>query len=122
MSSDYKNLQVWQRSMDLTTEVYRLVRLLPREELYGLSDQLRCAIVSVPSNIAEGQGRDSKNEFYHFLSIAYGSLCEVETQLEICNRLSFFTRESVQGVFLSIQEVQKMLYKLMQSLRTTQNS
>lgn len=84
-TSDYKRLKVWQKAMDLKEEVYRLVRLLPREETYALSDQLRRAVVSMLSNIAEGHGRGSDKEFVKFLTIARGSLFEVETQLLICN-------------------------------------
>lgn len=76
---------MWQKAMDLKEEVYRLVRLLPREETYALSDQLRRAVVSMLSNIAEGHGRGSDKEFVKFLTIARGSLFEVETQLLICN-------------------------------------
>ena len=85
----YKELTVWQKAMDLVVEVYCLVRKLPKEELYALSDQIRRAVVSIPSNIAEGQQRNSKNDFKHFLTIARGSNAEVETQLLICVRLTY---------------------------------
>ncbi len=108
-TSDYKRLKAWQKAMDLTEEVYRLVRLLPREETYALSDQLRRAVVSMPSNIAEGHGRGSDKEFVKFLTIARGSLFEVETQLLICNRLYLFTKETTQLAFSMIAEIGKML-------------
>lgn len=111
-TSDYKRLKVWQKAMDLTEEVYRLVRLLPREETYALSDQLRRAVVSVPSNIAEGHGRGSDKEFVKFLTIARDSLFEVETQLLICNRLYLFTKETMQLAFSMIAEIGKMLNAL----------
>ena len=76
----YRDLIVWQKAMDLVEDVYKKTKGFPREELYGLTSQLRRAVVSVPSNNAEGQGRNSTKEFLHHLSIAYGSLCEVETQ------------------------------------------
>lgn len=111
-TSDYKKLKVWQKAMDLTEEVYRLVRLLPREETYALSDQLRRAVVSVPSNIAEGHGRGSDKDFVKFLTIARGSLFEVETQLLICNRLNLIPTETTQLAHSMIMEVGKMLNAL----------
>ena len=74
-----EDLIVWQKAMDLTTEIYRLIKFLPREETYALSDQMRRAAVSIPSNIAEGHGRNSNKEFANFLSIARGSLTELRT-------------------------------------------
>ena len=74
-----EDLIVWQKAMDLTTEIYRLVKFLPREETYALSDQMRRAALSIPSNIAEGHGRNSNKEFANFLSIARGSLTELRT-------------------------------------------
>lgn len=71
-TSDYRNLKVWQKAMDLTVEIYSLVKLLPREETYALADQMRRAVVSIPSNIAEGHGRNSDKEFIKFLSISRG--------------------------------------------------
>lgn len=85
----YKDLIVWQKAMELVVLVYAFVKNLPREELYGLSDQMRRAVVSVPSNIAEGYMRGSKKEFSHFLTIAMGSCAELETQIELCKRLGF---------------------------------
>ena len=79
--SSYRDLVVWQKSMELTEEIYRLVKTLPREETYGLSDQMRRAAVSVPSNIAEGHGRNSEKEFIRFLCMAKGSVFELETQI-----------------------------------------
>ncbi|MBO5720510.1 MAG: four helix bundle protein [Bacteroidales bacterium] len=83
-NSNYKNLLVWQKAMDLVVEIYKISKLLPKEEKYGISDQIRRSAVSVPSNIAEGQSRNSIKEFIQFLSIARGSLAELETQLLIC--------------------------------------
>lgn len=111
-TSDYKRLKVWQKAMDLTEEVYRLVRLLPREETYAPSDHLRRAVVSVPSNIAEGHGRGSDKEFVKFLTIARGSLFEVETQLLICNRLNLIPTEMTQLAHSMISEIGKMLNAL----------
>ncbi len=98
--------------MDLTEEIYRLVKFLPREETYALSDQLRRAAVSVPSNIAEGHGRNSDKEFIKFLSISRGSLLEVETQLLLCNRLAFISEIQSEKAQSQITEIGKMLNAL----------
>ena len=88
MIHSYKDLMVWQKAMDLVVEVYRIVQLLPKEETYGLSDQMRRAAVSIPSNIAEGSGRSEK-DFAHFLSIALGSLFELNTQIMLSERIGY---------------------------------
>ena len=115
-SSDYRKLKVWLKAMDLTVEIYKLVRLLPKEETYALSDQMRRAVVSIPSNIAEGQGRNSDKEFVNFLSIARGSLWELETQIEICERLGYIDNVTKSNIFLLTAEVSKMLNALSNSL------
>ena len=111
-TSDYKQLKVWQKAMNLTMEIYRLVKFLPREETYALSDQLRRAVVSIPSNIAEGHGRGTDKEFIKFLWIARGSLLEVEKQLIICNRLTLIKVEESKFAQSLIVEVGKMLNAL----------
>lgn len=87
----YRELEVWQLSMDLVEDLYKVLKAFPREELYGLSDQIRRAAVSIPSNIAEGFGRDSNADFAYFISIAKGSLFEVSTQLELAARLGYLS-------------------------------
>lgn len=104
--------------MNLTTEIYKLVKFLPREETYALSDQMRRAAVSIPSNIAEGQGRNSDKEFVNFLSIARGSLWELETQLEICVRLGYIDQNPTSNVYSLTTEVSKMLNALSNSLKS----
>jgi four helix bundle protein len=89
MGDSYKDLIEWRKAMELVTEIYRATREFPRDELYGLTNQLRRAAVSVPSNIAEGQARFSRKEFRHFLSHARGSLVEIETQLTIAQNLGY---------------------------------
>ena len=91
MGNSYKDLIAWRKAMDLVTEIYRVTRTLPREEMYGLTNQLRRAAVSVPSNIAEGQARFSKKEFHHFLSHARGSSVEIETQITIAENLEYLS-------------------------------
>jgi len=112
---DYKDLKVWQESMDLVEKIYTLVKVLPREETYALSDQLRRAIVSVPSNIAEGQNRNTRKEFAQFLYIALGSISEVETQLLIGQRLKYFN--NIDNELNLITKIRKMLNGLINSIR-----
>ena len=115
--SNYKDLTVWQKSMDLTEEIYRLVKKLPKEETYALSDQMRRAAVSIPSNIAEGQGRGSGNEFRNFLSIANGSLSELETQLLICVRLGYLSDADIKTALSLSNEIDRMLSALILRLK-----
>ena len=89
MIKDFKDLIVWQKAMVLVAEVYQLVKKLPQEEHFALSDQIRRAAISIPSNIAEGQGRNSTKEFIRFLAIAKGSKAELETQLLLCVRINY---------------------------------
>ncbi len=86
----YKDLTVWQKSMDLLVEIYRLTKLFPRDEQFASTSQVRRAAISIPSNIAEGHGRLTKAEFRHFLCVARGSFAEAETQLQIAIRLGYF--------------------------------
>ena len=112
----YKEFTVWQKAMDLTVEVYKLVKLLPKEETYALSDQIRRAVVSIPSNIAEGQGRNHTKEFVNFLGIARGSKSELETQLQICIRLNYFTEKDAEHALNLCSEVGKMLSTLIKKI------
>lgn len=112
----YQQLIVWQKAMDLVEEVYRLSRTFPREETYGLTSQLRRAAVSIPSNIAEGQGRRTTADFQRHLSIAYGSLLEVETQMLIATRLSYLGQGKSHAVMHMTAEVGRLLNGLMTSL------
>lgn len=115
----YKDLIVWQKAMDLVALVYQATKRFPREETYGLSSQLRRAAVSVPSNIAEGQARQSTAEFRNFLSVARGSLAEVETQLLIAQRLGYLEPVHLEKLLSPHQEVSKMLPALMARLATS---
>lgn len=111
----YKEMIVWQKAMDLVQEVYRLVKLLPVDERFDLSSQIRRAVVSIPSNIAEGQGRQTEKEFKQFLSIAKGSVFEVETQLLICVRIGYLSQEQIQNALSLCDEIGRMLTKLIVS-------
>ena len=113
---DYKDLIVWQKAMELAREIYKLARKLPKEEMYGLSNQIRRSAVSIPSNIAEGHSRNSRKEFIQFLSIAKGSKSELETQLILCRDLGYFEHEDIENCFILITEVGKMLNGLMKKL------
>ncbi len=104
--------------MQLVTDVYKLVKLLPKEETYALSDQMRRAAVSIPSNIAEGQKRSSDRDFAHFLSLANGSCGELETQLILANRLEMLTMEQVQPVIDQCEEIERMLHKFIHNLQS----
>ncbi len=112
----YKDLIVWQKAMELAAEVYRLVGKLPREEMYALSDQMRRAAISIPSNIAEGQARNSTKEFAQFLSIAAGSRAEIETQLLLCEKLSLLSTADTKRSMDLADEVSRMLSVLMRNL------
>ena len=114
----YKDLLVWQKAIDLTVEVYRIVKKLPKEELYALSGQIRRAVVSIPSNISEGQSRNSQKEFMHFLSIAKGSKSELETQIYICKKIGYLSDEDIEKTMGLMEEVGKMLNSLINTLRT----
>ena len=113
---DHKDLIVWQKAMDLTIEVYSLARRLPKEELFALSDQMHRAVVSIPSNIAEGEGRNSDKDLTRFLLIARGSLWELSTQIEICERLGYFDNSEVSVATALITEISKMLNALLASI------
>ncbi|HTX75537.1 MAG TPA: four helix bundle protein [Terracidiphilus sp.] len=116
MAQSFRELVVWQRAMQLSIAVYRLTREFPRDELYGLTSQLRRSVVSIPSNIAEGQGRTSAGEFKQFLGIARGSNCEVQTQLEIARALNYGRPELVDDAESLSEEVRKMLFGMLDSL------
>ena len=109
----FTDMIVWQKAMDLTDAVYRLTNLLPKDERFALSDQMRRAAISVPSNIAEGHGRQSPKEFKQFLSIAKGSVCELETQIYIGIRQRYFSQNDAEAVLCLCIEVRKMLTTLM---------
>ena len=112
----YEDLIVWQKSMDLVVEVYKLLKLLPDDEIYALSDQIKRAVVSIPSNIAEGQERGTTKDFVRFLYIAKGSKGELETHLSICVRLNFLTPAQIAPALNLLNEISKMLNSLIYKL------
>ena len=113
----YKDLLVWKKAMALVTEISKATSCFPKEELYGLTSQLRRAAVSVPSNIAEGQGRLTKGEFQQFLGQARGSLLEVETQIMIALNLCYLNQNQADRLFELLAEVGRLLNGLIASLR-----
>ena len=112
----YEDLVVWQKAMLLAKSVYCVQKQLPKEEIYGLGDQIRKAVVSIPSNIAEGFGRDTDKEFKHFLSIARGSLFETKTQLQLAERLGYLILAP--EVVALIDEVGRLINGFSRSLTT----
>ena len=113
---DYKDLLVWQKSRQLVQEVYNLTCLLPKEEKYSLQSQLRRAVISIPSNIAEGYGRSYRPEYVRFLNIARGSCYEVETQLLLCTDLNYLTPEQETQALSLLKDTVRLLIVLIKRL------
>ncbi len=112
----FKDLNVWKKAIELTTDVYKITEDFPSKEKFGLISQINRSVVSIPSNIAEGAGRTSKKEFAHFLAIAIGSSFELETQLIITNNIKYINENSLNELLLILKDVQNMLYGLKKSL------
>lgn len=117
----YQELEVWQKAMTFVESVYRATQAFPKEELFGLSSQLRRAAVSIPSNIAEGQGWHTTQAFQHYLSIAYGSLQETETQIMLAHRLEYMNQAAQDELLSAASEVGRMLNGLQRSLTARQS-
>ncbi|PWE01236.1 four helix bundle protein [Marinilabilia rubra] len=113
----YRDLIVWQKAIDLVCLTYKLSKKFPSEEIYSLTSQIKRSSISIPSNIAEGYGRNSKNDYIRFLQIASGSLYEFQTQLEIANRLHYCTNEEFEKIDTLSHEIEKMLSSLIWKLR-----
>jgi four helix bundle protein len=116
----YRDLVVWRKAIAMVTGVYRVTHSFPRQETYGLTSQMRRSAVSVASNIAEGQGRVSRREFYHFLGMARGSLLEMETQAVIAENLGYLSGTEAQQLARASGEVSRLLHGLMHSLQKTE--
>ncbi len=117
MGKSYRDLIAWQKATDLVMRIYRITAVFPRDEVYGLASQLRRAAVSIPSNIAEGQGRRGVLEFKHFLGQARGSLMELETQVLIALRLIYVSQEVADNILRACAVFGKILNGLMSSLK-----
>ena len=116
MIASHKDLLVWQQSMDLVETVYRLTGSIPSEEKWGLVSQMRRAAISVPSNIAEGYGRQATGEYRHHVSIGRGSLLELETQILLARRLKYLQPADTESVLKEIDEISRMLATLVSKL------
>ena len=116
MIKSFKELTVWQEAMNLVEMVYQQTMTLPKTEMYGLTSQIRRAAVSIPANIAEGYGRRGRNEYLQFLSIANGSLMELETHILIIERLKLITSEVSEQLQNQLKSVRRLLYALRKAL------
>ncbi|CAB4325411.1 four helix bundle protein [Brucella sp. 6810] len=114
--NSYRDLVVWQQAMDLVTEIYKLTVGWPKEEIYGLTSQVRRAAISVPANIAEGFGRENRGSYQQFLRIAQGSLKEMETHLLIAESLGFMQDETIKSILVKSESVGKLLRLLIRKL------
>ena len=113
---DYRELIVWQKAMDLVETIYQTTRTFPKEEIYGLTSQIRRAAISIPSNIAEGNGRNTTRDYVHFLGMAYGSVKEVETQVLIAERLRYINSGRSVELVTMTGETARLISGLMNSL------
>jgi len=116
MLKNFKELNVWQKAYQLCLEIYRVTRKFPKEEIYGLTSQIRRSAVSIPSNIAEGYGRKTTGEYIQALYVAYGSNCELETQILLSGDLGFVGKEDLSRLQKEIGDVERMLKGLIKSL------
>jgi len=122
MLKNYRELKVWQKSYKLCLDIYHATEGFPKEERYGLSQQIRRAAVSVPSNIAEGYGRRTTQQYIHALYLAYGSLCELETQLMLCHDLKYLESIKHKNLHMSLKETERMLKAPIKSLEALEKS
>ncbi len=116
-SRGFKGLVAWQKAMELVLAVYRVTGAWPREEQYGLTSQVRRAAVAIPSNLAEGHGRSGPREYAHHVSIAFGSRCELETQMLIGEQLGYSSGETTAELMAKIVDVRRLIRGLIRSLR-----
>ena len=114
--NSYRDLLVWQKAMSLVTEVYKITQSFPTSEVYALTGQIRRSAISIPSNIAEGYGRNSTNDYKRFLQIAVGSLFELQTQIEIALNLNYFSKDIFDDFFEKTKELDRMLLSLIKKI------
>jgi four helix bundle protein len=117
--NSFRELRVWQSGMDLVEQVYLVTRVFPQQEVYGLTSQMRCSAVSIPSNIAEGHTREHLKEYLHHISMTQASLAELETQIEISLRLEYLPTKQAQEIIEKIGALGRQLYTLRNSLSKT---
>lgn len=116
MLKNYKELKVWQKAYQLCLDLYKITAAFPNDEKFGLTSQIRRAVVSIPSNIAEGYGRKTTTDYLRFLYIAYGSTCELETQVMLSKDLDYMDSKPVKSILGKTNEVERMLKSLIKSL------
>ena len=114
---NFKELKIWQKALELSVDVYKVTAFFPKEDKFGLISQIKRSAVSIPSNIAEGAGRNSVKEFLYFLSVANGSSYELQTQLLISNKLNFLKDDLLESILIELDEIQKMNYNFQKSLK-----
>ena len=119
---DYHKLTVWTKSLELVKDIYQITTAFPKTEFYGLSNQIQRAAVSIPSNIAEGSSRSSKNDYIRFLEIALGSAYEVETQLRISKELNYISENTFNSILDKIDHIQRQLVQFIKRIRETLNA
>lgn len=115
--NNFRKLLVWQKAMSLTTKIYSKTKQFPKEEIFGITSQIRRSTISIPSNIAEGIGRDSNNELIRFINIAVGSLFELQTQLEIAKNISYLNEEEFNNLYEDSREVERMLVAFLKKIK-----
>ncbi|MBQ0908111.1 four helix bundle protein [Flavobacterium sp. F-328] len=115
--SNFRNLLIWQKSMSLTTKIYKSNKKFPKEEIFALTSQIRRSSVSIPSNIAEGFGRESSKEYLRFLNIAIGSLFELQTQLEIAKNIDYLIEDEFNTLYEDSREIERMLVSFMNKIK-----
>lgn len=121
MKHNFKNLQIWQKSRVLVKSIYTQTQKFPSEEKFGLTSQMRRSAVSIPSNIAEGCGRNTDNDIIRFMRIAIGSACELETQIYLSFDLEYFSEEKTKYLLQEINEIRKMIMSFIKKINTQNN-
>ena len=117
MIKTFRDLKIWQQSMELVTEIYRATSSFPEEEKYGLTSQLRRSSVSIPSNISEGFGRNSQGDFKRFVNISMGSLFELQTQIEVARNLEFISKEIFENLYDHSREIERMMSSFIRTFK-----
>lgn len=112
----YRDLLVWQKAIAFVTQIYKAVKGFPKEELYGLTSQIKRSAISIPSNLSEGYGRKSRKDYLRFLQIAMGSLFEIQTQLEISKNLEFLSESHFNELYENSREIERMLSSLINKI------
>lgn len=117
--SHFRKILVWQKSISLVTKIYKATSIFPKEEMFGLTSQIRRSSVSIPSNIAEGAGRESTKDFLRFLYISMGSIFEMQTQLEIAKNITYIQEEEFNNLYEDSREIERMLVSFIKKLKST---